>query len=233
MSDPTDSFEQLQAAIERLDIDAQYRLKQWFFCQSLIDDEEPDRVAEAVPKYASSYLSVEEFLKLETESDIRYEYVDGQMYAMSGASLRHKLICTNLSGALGAHLRGGPCRAFQEGVKVLARSSERSFIYYPDLVVVCGKLDQKATHLEEPRLIVEVASPSTARVDREEKARNYQLIPSLEEYIMVAQHQCKVTVLRRSHQWRPTTLEVPDGTLALDSISLSLPVAQIYEEVEW
>lgn len=106
---------------------------------------------------------------------------------MTGASVRHNVIALNLASALRNHLRGTPCRALMEGVKLRLRK-ERS-IFYPDVMVTCEarllELDAEAQIVEEPLLVIEVLSPSTEGIDRREKLRAYRTLPSLKEYAPV------------------------------------------------
>lgn len=227
MSDDTDSLHHLRTAIERLDPDARESLKHWLYLNSW--EESTDRVAEAVPKYETNHLSIEEYLEHEAQSPTRYEYVDGQIFAMSGARMRHSIICGNVFLAMATHLRGSPCMAFKESFKVALRTRERSFMYYPDVMVACGKKDPQSVYLEDPKLVIEVLSPSTARVDRNEKARNYRRIPTLQEYVLIAQSPCQVVIQRREEEWRSRTLDSVDQTLRLESIAMSLRLADIYE----
>jgi len=124
-------------------------------------------------------MSVEEYLKFDESSSIKHEYVAGEVFAMSGPNLRHNLISLNLARAFFNHLQGGPCQAFAAEIKVRLRIETREFFYYPDVVVACGPLNMEERYLHNPRLIVEVLSPSTESIDRREKALNYQRIASL------------------------------------------------------
>jgi Uma2 family endonuclease len=219
----------IMTAIERLAPDARYTLKEWFFSQDWPEELEEYRVAETAAKYQTRYLSFEEYLEEEAAGGTRYEYLDGVMYAMSGSRLRHNVICTNVLRAVANHLGNGPCRVFSENTKVSHRSRAKNFCYYPDLLVACGKYDLDDVHLSDPKLVIEVLSPSTERLDRNEKAVNYRHIASLEEYVLIAQNRCEVTIQRRKDDWQSLTLGLLDETLQLESIELSLPLAKIYE----
>ena len=196
----------------------------------ITDDEyDDDRVAETAAAYGSRYITVEEYLELEAASPFRHEYVDGVMYAMSGALVRHNVIGGNVFAALLAHLRGKPCRPYIEAVKAAYLTSRKNFFYYPDVMVACGKTDLEAQYIEDPKLVIEVLSPSTEKVDRKEKALNYQKIVTLEEYVLIAQSHCEVTVQRRRGDWRPEVLNAGALTVELESVGLKLPLMQIYE----
>jgi len=139
------------------------------------------------------------------------------------------VIATNLIIELQSHLRGGTCRAFPAGVRVHLKADDDEIFYYPDLAVVCGPQELDAKKLINPKLIVEILSPSTERIDRIEKARNYRSIATLEEYVLVAQRIPCVTVQRRTDQWRSLIVNSPDSVAELRSIGLSLPLQRIYE----
>ena len=194
--------------------------------------EEDYRVAEPAAAYGArikrDLMSMEEYLKFEEDTPIRHEYVAGEIFAMSGGSLEHELISGNVFAAFHAHLRGGPCKSFINNFKLHLEVNESKFFYYPDVMVACGP-NTDIRFCTNPRLIVEVLSPSTERTDRREKASNYRQIPSLEEYVLIAQRTTEVTIFRRSEHWAPLILTSPDATAEFRSIELSLPLGQIYE----
>jgi len=191
-------------------------------------------VAEAAVHYGpareSKYLTVEEYFALEESSDVRYEYVAGEIFAMSGATSAHNTILLNIGSAFKAHLRGGPCRAYVDSMKVHLRMGRKDVFYYPDVTVFCGNVDPKDRFIETPKLIVEVLSPATERIDRTEKAVNYRQIDALEEYVLVAQEQQEVTVYRREDDWRPQIVRSSQGTVLFRSIELELEMQLIYEQ---
>lgn len=176
-------------------------------------------------------ISVADYLAGEESAEVRHEYLAGEIYAMTGASARHNLICTNLLAALHAHLRGGPCQVFMVDLKVHLRVNSDDYFYYPDLMVACRSDDSASHYREHPRVIVEVLSESTERIDRREKFFAYQQIAALEEYVLVAQDHPEITHYRRAAGWASTVLGV-DDTLALDSLDFRLAVAEIYAGVE-
>jgi Uma2 family endonuclease len=191
-------------------------------------------VSEPHAEYATAralYLSVDEYLKFEEMSTIKHEYIGGELFAMTGATKRHNVIAVNLTTALHEHLRGGPCRAFVESVKVRLTVRRNEILYYPDVSVACGPQDLDEVFLTDPRLIVEVLSPSTARIDRHEKALNYREIQTLEEYVVVAQDKLEVTVFRRSEDWCAQVMTLRDESAEFRSIDFTLPLNRIYEGV--
>ncbi|MEO0967377.1 MAG: Uma2 family endonuclease [Cyanobacteria bacterium J06639_18] len=181
-----------------------------------------------------THLTVEEYLKAEESSEIRYEYLGGQIFAMSGGSKEHNLITLNIAIRLRSHVRGSSCSVFMSDMKVkleLANKS-KSIFYYPDVVVSCNPEDQDRFFLNYPCLIIEVLSPSTETTDRREKLVNYQSLKTLQEYVLVSQDEIKVEVYRKDPQgnWSLITLG-QDDELRLDSIGATLTMAEVYEDV--
>jgi len=176
------------------------------------------------------FMSVDEYLVGERESDVRHEYVGGTVYAMSGASEAHNLIAGNLFAALHTHLRGGPCRVFMSDMKVRLSIARDDVFYYPDLLVSCDPADADPYFKARPKVIVEVLSASTERVDRREKFLGYQRIPSLEEYVLVDQARVQITVFRRSTDWDPEILE-ERGAFALRALDFEMTAEALYEGV--
>lgn len=175
------------------------------------------------------FYSIEEYLELEEKSTMAYEFVAGQIYAMTEPSQTHELIVENLYAQLIVHLRGGPCRAHLASRRVLFKCRGDDIAYRPDVWVGCGEGRNAAgVIVGEPRVVIEVLSPSTARIDRREKVVNYREIPSLEECVLVAQKNAQVTIHRREEEWKRVVLHSPEDVLELRSIGLVLPVAQIY-----
>ncbi|MCX8086120.1 MAG: Uma2 family endonuclease [Rhodocyclaceae bacterium] len=177
-------------------------------------------------------LTPEEYFRLEADSPVRLEYVAGQVYAMTGASIRHNLIAGSLYAALRRHLRASPCRVFMEGVKLhLARDNA---YYYPDVMVSCDprleKLSADDKIVDQPCVLIEVLSESTAGIDRREKMLAYRRLASLKEYVLVEQDVRHVEVFRRVGDvgWEQVILEAGD-TLVLPSLEFSLSLDEIYE----
>lgn len=176
-----------------------------------------------------NYLSVADYLAGERVSEQKYEYVDGQVYAMAGASTNHNRITSNLAGLIWAHLRGKPCEPMLSDM--LLKTSPTRF-RYPDLMVVCQDDPSDDAYVREsPILIVEVLSPATYRLDKTTKRAEYLALPSLQEYVLIAQDVAEVVVERRSAAWRATYYYLGD-TFTLESIGLTLAVADIYERVD-
>lgn len=174
---------------------------------------------ESLPK-----MNIAEYLDWENQQEIRHELVDGYLYAMTGASLKHDQISMNLAAALHLHFQDGQCRVYKSDIKVQVANS----FYYPDIVVRCGdsEIPEKEFSLTDPKLIVEVLSPSTQRFDRGDKRLAYQQIPSLSDYILVAQDS--VLVEQFSADGTRVRLEELTDTLNIDSLSFSIQLAEIY-----
>ena len=168
-------------------------------------------------------MSVAEYLAYEHSQDIRHEFVDGYLYAMTGASELHERIASNLLVALGVHLRGSPCRAYKGDLKIAVGDDH----YYPDVFVTCGADRPEGYSRDDPTLIVEVLSPSTARNDRGDKRLAYESLTSLREYVLVWQDRTRVEVWVRGRD-APLVLESPDEMLRLDSIGFEVRVGELY-----
>ncbi len=175
------------------------------------------------------FISVDDYLAGERDSPIRHEYVDGQVYAMAGASDRHNRIALRLAARLDAHVGDeGPCQVFIADMKV--RVAPNVF-YYPDVVVACDPPGGDPYLREAPRLIIEVMSPSTERTDRQEKRLAYGQVPSVMEYVLVAQDLAGLEVFRRRADgtWaRDSVLTRLDDVLELRSVGLTLTLKDVY-----
>lgn len=171
-----------------------------------------------------------DYLEGEKASSVRHEYIDGDVYAMAGGTKVHNQVAGNFYGLLRAHLRGTPCRVFIGDVKVHVAWDWRERFYYPDVVVGCEAGDTDPYVVEQPKLIVEVLSNSTERDDRSDKFYAYRRLPSLEEYVLIAQDTLRVEVYRRETGW---DLEVYNAGMefSLRGIGANLTVTDVYEGV--
>jgi Uma2 family endonuclease len=177
-------------------------------------------------------LTVAEYLKLETDGEIRHEYVAGQIYSMAGASENHNLIVGNIFALLRPHLRTTSCKAFVSDMKIKIQLQQTDIFYYPDLLVTCDVDDNEKYFKTKPKLVVEILSELTETTDRREKRINYQTLPSLQEYVLISQDTVQVEIYRRNDlgNWTLETLGNKDK-LELNSIGLTLTMAEIYEDV--
>lgn len=183
---------------------------------------------------APAFISVTDYFEQEKTSPIRHEYLGGQLFAMAGASESHNRIAANLCTYLITHLRGSGCKTFISDMKVKIQVAQGTgdIFYYPDVMVTCDEQDRDKFYKTHPCLVVEVLSPSTETIDRREKRLNYQSLASLQEYVLVSQDQMQVEVYRRkpSGNWEVERLG-PNDSLQLNSVGLTLTLADIYDEV--
>ncbi len=175
------------------------------------------------------FLSIDDYLTGEDGSEIRHEYLDGQIYAMTGASDRHGLITLNIASFLRPLLRSTHCQLFASDMKVRLRVNQQELVYYPDLLLSCDPTDRETYFRRAPCLLVEVLSDSTARIDQREKLFAYQTIPSLQDYLIVSQTQRVLQIHRRLRDWTPE--HITEGGVWLDCIQVELALDVIYEDV--
>jgi Uma2 family endonuclease len=179
-------------------------------------------------------LGVEDYLKGENVSDIRHEYIYGEVYAMAGASVTHNRIVNNIGFEIDNHLANSQCETFTENVKLKA---DAKTFYYPDIFVACDEFPESEYYREEPILIVEVLSPSTERTDRNEKLAVYKTIPTLQEYIIVWQEKVYIELHRRQadDSWLTYIFDENDLTeeIEFQSIDLKLTLDEIYRRVRF
>ncbi|WP_103667071.1 Uma2 family endonuclease [Pseudanabaena sp. BC1403] len=182
----------------------------------------------AVPQ---NYFSADEYLRWEEQQEEKHEYIDGQVYAMAGASENHVDITTNLTVILSNHLRGKDCKLFPSDMRLNIAS--KKIYYYPDLLVTCDERDRfNKKQKNYPCLIIEVLSESTESKDRGVKFANYQTIQSLQEYVLISQWEQRVEVFRRSEKfWVLQTYTVGE-LIELQSINLQISIDAIYEDVD-
>lgn len=174
-------------------------------------------------------ITPEQYLALEEQSPEKNEFVAGEVHAMAGTTVRHNRINLRLASRLMSHLAGHPCEVFMADIKVHA--ARTNAFYYPDVVVRCNAeaLVGETRVIADPTLIIEVLSPSTEAIDRREKLSAYRQIPSLQEYVLVAQDERSVEIYRRQGDIGWMYLAFTANEVAsLTSIKLDLPLADIY-----
>ncbi len=198
------------------------------------------------------FMSAENYLLWEAQQPYKYEYADGEAYAMTGGTLPHNAVAVNLISLLRAHLRGTGCRAFMNDVKVQAK--KHSAYFYPDIVVTCDPRDLKARQLvRHPCLIIEVLSPSTEGYDRGKKFQHYRKLASLKEYVLVNAETMGLDCYRLNDQgkWELNAYHLPEEALPeallesppgaarpaavqieFSSIGFTCPIDLVYEEVD-
>lgn len=178
----------------------------------------------------TTYISFSEYLAGERDIDTRSEYVDGEIYAMAGASETHNTIAGSFFASIEPHLPN-PCRIWQSDMKVVGKARDnKPFAYYPDIMAACGENTEDPYYRTNPILIVEVLSSTTQRIDLKEKLDNYIQIPSLLEYLVISQETPYIRVYRRRTNWQLEPHYASD-TLVLESVGLRIPVTHIYRRV--
>lgn len=174
-------------------------------------------------------MTLDEFLAWERRQELRYEFDGFRPIAMTGGTLEHSAIATNLVLALQARLRGGPCRAFRGDVKIIVADHVR----YPDAVVTCTPAQRGTDIVPEPVVVFEVLSPSTAGTDRSVKNAEYRATPSIRHYVMLEQAAAAATVFSRSaDDWIGHLVLGIDAVLDLPAIGVELKLAEIYAGIE-
>lgn len=184
---------------------------------------------------ARPFISPEDYLKLERQAPTKSEYWNGHMYAMAGTSRKHAAIASNLNFVLRRNLGAKACRVYGSDLRLHIPAT--GLYTYRDITVTCGDekfLDNEFDTLLNPVLIIEVSSPSTVDYDRGRKFESYRSIPSLKEYLTIAQD--KVLIEQRAREegerWLFQDYRDANGTLPLISLSpLALSIADIYEGV--
>jgi len=179
-------------------------------------------------------IAVRDYLAGELTARRKHEYVDGNVYAMVGATNAHNRIATNATGMLYTQLRRHRCQVFNSDTKVRVRLAHSTRFYYPDLSVVCQPNPPGDTFHDAPVVIVEVVSESTRRTDEYEKREAYLTIDSLCVYILVEQSAASALVYRRGDSGfeRETHIGL-DAVIPLAEIECNLPLADLYEQVEF
>ncbi len=178
-------------------------------------------------------ISPEEYLTLERQAETKSEYLDGEIFAMSGASRKHNRLNLNLAFALDSQLKAKGCEVYASEMRV--KMTETGLYTYPDVVVACGEPqfeDAEVDTLLNPQLIIEVLSKSTQDYDRGTKFVHYRALASLMEYVLVAQDRVHVEhYLRQSGAWLLTETDRQDDIVELPSVGARLALAEVYDRV--
>ncbi len=178
----------------------------------------------------------EQYFAFEESAEWKHEYERGEIYAMTGASIRHVLIVTNLVGELRAQLRGKPCTVYSSDLRLFVEDAIGFF--YPDVMVICGEAQfypKRNDTITNPTLVIEVLSPSTAAYDRTEKFARYRTLPSLQEYLLIAQDKPHIEhyIRQPDGKWLYEVIEGLAATVHLSSIACDLPITEVYDKVTW
>jgi Uma2 family endonuclease len=177
----------------------------------------------------------EEYLALERQAQCKSEYYAGDVIAMAGASRWHNLIVANVISELRSQLKGRPCTTYPSDMRV--KVSPTGLYTYPDVTVVCGEVqfeDNQQDTLLNPTLIVEVLSESTEAYDRGGKFAHYRKLPSLMEYVLIAQTKPPVEhyVRQPDNRWLLAEADSLSDTVHLPSIDCRLALLEVYDKVE-
>lgn len=175
-------------------------------------------------------IDIDEYIEGETRTEIKHEYLDGEVVAMEGASAKHGLVVTGLGLALGLHARRKGCQLFMADMKLRVDHAEQTYFYYPDLLLACDPHDREPYYRRLPCLVVEVLSPSTERIDRREKLFAYQTLPSLREYLLVDPEKRCVEVYRFGDKVQHETHF--EGSFRLDCLDAEIALDDIYIDAE-
>jgi Uma2 family endonuclease len=185
------------------------------------------------PDSPPRHYTLKEYFALQEKNSAKYEYIEGEAFALGGASLAHNLIKGNLVAALRPPVRRKGGRVLDESVLLVVRAN--AFYTYPDVLVTTDPADRRDPYLvRQPLLLAEVLSPATAEYDRTEKFANYQKLPSLRHYLLISQNAWVVEWFRRDDagQWVYTLLSTPDDVLEIPDLGLSLPLRELYEDTD-
>ncbi len=184
----------------------------------------------------TTYITPEEYLERERNAETRSEYFQGEVFAMAGASLRHGRIVSNLVAEIHQQLRNRPCNVYSTDLRLAVGAA--GLYTYPDVMVVCGE-EKVADHHDDmllnPTLLVEVLSKSTKNYDRGQKFESYRKLPSLKEYLTVAQDKIQVEQWMRQpdDRWILREYEASAKTIALPSIGVELQLSEIYRKIDF
>ncbi|CAN5799867.1 MAG: Uma2 family endonuclease [Gemmatimonadetes bacterium] len=179
-------------------------------------------------------ISPEEYLAAEREAEYKSEYFGGEILAMTGASREHNLLVSNLVASLHPQLRGRPCELYPSDMRV--KITRTGAYAYPDVVVVCGEPEFEDEHVDtllNPTVLIEVLSPSTERHDRGRKWEHYRRLPSLTEFLLVAQDKPRIEHYLRQEGglWLFADASGEDASLRLSSIGCTLALRDVYDRV--
>jgi Uma2 family endonuclease len=181
-------------------------------------------------------LTFEDWLEAERASlEGRTEYLGGEVFAMTGASVEHNAIVVNIASELRTQMKGRPCQVYANDLKVRIRPADAG--KYPDLIALCGEhqfQDGRRDVLLNPSLIGAVLSDSTEAYDRGKKFSIYRQIPSLREYLLVSQHQVLVELYSRADdgRWTLSDFSALTDSVPLPSVGCTLSLAEVYDKVE-
>jgi len=174
-----------------------------------------------------------EYLALDRAAAYKSELIDGHIYAMTGATREHNLISLNIAAELRSQLKGRPCETYNNDMRIKGATARK--YHYPDVVVACGKAELEDEHgdtLLNPAVLIEVLSASTEAYDRGGKFADYRRIPTLREYLLVAQDQPRIErYVRQGGAWLLTEAEGLEASISLDALGCALALREVYDRV--
>lgn len=181
----------------------------------------------------SAQFTPEEYFTWEEQQEYKHEYIDGEVYAMTGGSINHSEIATNFCFLLKTHLRGGGCRVLNSDARI--NIQESNHYVYPDVSVTCDERDRTTTKfISHPCLIVEVLSPSTEAYDRGNKFKLYRLSSSLQDYVLVNSNEMSIDLYRKNDlgEWQIINYVAGDS-IDLQSVNLTFDIEQVFEGISF
>jgi Uma2 family endonuclease len=178
--------------------------------------------------------TVEEYLRIDREAELKSEYHNGEMFPIAAVSWEHAVIAGNTSTELNLKLRGSGCTVAIQPIRV--RVTPTRFLY-PDIVVVCGRpqlTDEHTDTMTNPKVLVEILSPSTSDFDYGGKFALYRLLPSFEEYVLISQLEQKAEVFQKAPDgtWNLRTIAGDGALLAIRTLGIEFPLADLYRGLE-
>jgi Uma2 family endonuclease len=191
-----------------------------------------NEIKEPAPKY--NYISPEQYLEMERAAETKHEYYNGEVFAMSGASLPHNFVCHNVYGSLIIFLKGKNCKPFGSDLRI--HIPENTLYTYPDISIICGKpetADSFRDSIINPSIIIEILSKSTKDYDRGTKFFLYRSIQTLKEYILIDSTSVSIEIYNRQvdNSWILKEFKQPADSFVISTIGLSLFLKDVYEDV--
>jgi len=192
-------------------------------------------VREPAVVYGRNKFTVQEYLKMEKASDVKHEFYEGEIFAMSGAGARHNIISINIVGALLKELEGKPCRPYGSDMRI--HIPENTLYTYPDISIICGDIissDDDEDTATQPTVIIEILSPSTQRYDRGDKFKLYRAIPALREYILVDAESINVECFSLNDEfiWELREYKKLEDNVSIKSIDGVILLEDIYKDTK-
>lgn len=193
-----------------------------------------NEVNEPVPKY--NYISTQEYLAEERAAFEKHEYYQGEVFAISGASLKHNIIFSNLFGDIGNKLKGKNCRPFGSDLRI--HIPKNTLYTYPDISIICGEpnlTDDSFDTATNPSVIIELLSKTTRNYDKGDKFTLYRDIDSLQEYILIDTEKIYVEkhIRNSDKSWPLTDYTNMDDAVFINSLQLTLTLKDIYNGISF